>query len=170
MSKSTPDSMARNRSGRKRKDSSDEAHSDAEWVQTVVHAENSGPGIRRITSSSDGWQVMASAQPTRRLLLRFHEELLELTKTSAPIVVGRQLDCDVVIDDLNVSRSHARFEYRKGRCMLTDQSLNGTYVDTDFDGRVHLLQSRMFLYGYGIVSLGKPVRTGDRMLLHYFCS
>ncbi|MCG6869343.1 MAG: FHA domain-containing protein [Gammaproteobacteria bacterium] len=170
MSKSTPDSVARNRSGTKRKDSDDEVHSDAEWVQSDVHGENGGPGIRRITKSSDGWQIMASAKPTRRLLLRCHEELLELTKTAAPIVVGRQLDCDVVLDDLNVSRSHARFEYCNGRCMLTDQSLNGTYVDTDFDGRVHLVQSRMFLYGYGIVSLGKPVRAGDRMLLHYFCS
>jgi|GEM_PF-4437404 len=162
--------MARNRSGTERKDSGEEAHSDAEWVETVVHGANGGPGIRRITKFSDDWQVMVSAKPTRRLLLRFQEELLELTKTAAPIVVGRQLDCDVVIDDLNVSRSHARFEYCNGRCMLTDQSLDGTYVDTDFDGRVHLVQSRMFLYGYGIVSLGKPVRTGDRMLLHYFCS
>jgi len=157
-------------SGIARKDSDEDAPSDAEWVRTNVYGDNAEPGIRRITGKEDGWQVMASAKPTRRLLLRYNDEILELTKTTAPIVVGRQLDCDLVIDELHISRSHARFEYCSGRYALIDQSLNGTYVDTDFDGRVHLLQSRMFLYGNGIVSMGKPVRSGDRLLLHYFCN
>lgn len=152
------------------RDSEEEAHSDAEWVRTVVYGDNSATGIRRITRSRENWQVMASATPTRRLLLRYNDEILELTASAAAIVVGRQRNCDVVVDDLHISRLHARFEYIEGRCVLIDQSLNGTWVDTDFDGRVHLVQSRMYLYGNGIVSLGKPVRPGDRLLLHYFCS
>ena len=47
-----------------------------------------------------------------------------------PIVLGRQPDCDVVLDDSNVSRRHAEIALRDGEIVLTDLgSTNGTKVN-----------------------------------------
>ena len=50
--------------------------------------------------------------------------------TDRPIVLGRQPDCDVVLDDSNVSRRHAEIGVRDGEIILTDLgSTNGTKVN-----------------------------------------
>jgi hypothetical protein len=47
-----------------------------------------------------------------------------------PIVLGRQPDCDVVLDDSNVSRRHAEIVVRDGEVVLSDLgSTNGTKVN-----------------------------------------
>ena len=46
------------------------------------------------------------------------------------IVVGRDADCDQVLDSTLVSRRHARFRYQGGQILLEDlASANGTYVN-----------------------------------------
>ena len=50
--------------------------------------------------------------------------------TDRPIVLGRQPDCDIVLDDSNVSRRHAEIVVRDGEIVLTDLgSTNGTKVN-----------------------------------------
>ncbi|SDZ48771.1 Inner membrane component of T3SS domain-containing protein [Saccharopolyspora shandongensis] len=50
--------------------------------------------------------------------------------SAALTLVGRHRDCDIVIDDVTVSRCHAELAVRNGRCALVDGgSLNGTYVN-----------------------------------------
>ncbi len=49
---------------------------------------------------------------------------------SGPLTIGREHDCDIVINDRAVSRVHARIYWQGKRCMLEDLgSRNGTYVD-----------------------------------------
>lgn len=50
---------------------------------------------------------------------------------SAPrITFGRGRECDVVVDDVTVSRHHAELRQRDGRYILEDGgSLNGTYIN-----------------------------------------
>lgn len=46
------------------------------------------------------------------------------------VVLGRDVKCDIALDDANVSRQHARLERVAGGYMLIDlQSTNGTYVN-----------------------------------------
>jgi hypothetical protein len=46
------------------------------------------------------------------------------------LLVGRHLRCDIVLDDLSVSRRHARLRFRDGRWVLQDlESTNGTLVN-----------------------------------------
>jgi FHA domain len=46
------------------------------------------------------------------------------------LLVGRHLGCDIVLDDLSVSRRHARLRFRDGRWVLQDlESTNGTLVN-----------------------------------------
>jgi hypothetical protein len=42
--------------------------------------------------------------------------------------IGRHRENDLVVDDIFVSRIHARIEYRKGRFFVVDTSTNGTYL------------------------------------------
>jgi len=56
------------------------------------------------------------------------------------ITAGRHLQSDIFLDDVTVSRPHARFTERGGHRWLADlNSLNGTYVNrTLIDGEVAL--------------------------------
>jgi pSer/pThr/pTyr-binding forkhead associated (FHA) protein len=44
------------------------------------------------------------------------------------VTIGRGQYCDLVIDHRNVSRRHARIEYRKGRFVYCDESTNGSWI------------------------------------------
>lgn len=50
---------------------------------------------------------------------------------TVPFVIGREADCDLVLDDPRVSRHHVQLEVLDdGRVVLRDLgSANGTYVD-----------------------------------------
>jgi hypothetical protein len=55
------------------------------------------------------------------------------------LLVGRYRDCDIVLDDLSVSRRHARLRFRDGHWVLQDlQSKNGTLVNRAPVGRCQL--------------------------------
>ncbi|MER7015606.1 FHA domain-containing protein [Saccharopolyspora sp. NPDC000359] len=48
----------------------------------------------------------------------------------ARITIGRDRDCDIVVDDMTVSRVHAELRLRDGRYVVVDGgSLNGTYLN-----------------------------------------
>jgi len=56
------------------------------------------------------------------------------------ITAGRHPRCDIFLDDITVSRHHARFTRAEGEFWVSDEnSLNGTYVNGDLiDGKVAL--------------------------------
>ena len=46
------------------------------------------------------------------------------------LLLGRHRGCDIVLDDLSVSRRHARLRFRDGHWVLQDlQSKNGTLLN-----------------------------------------
>ena len=52
--------------------------------------------------------------------------------TADVITLGRHPDCDVVLDDMTVSRTHAELRRAGNRITITDLgSLNGTYVNRE---------------------------------------
>jgi len=71
----------------------------------------------------------ASAQLAWRLDPQM-EELVLLEPGERPYVLGREFDCDVLLDeDLGVSRRHAQVSYEDGNWWLTDLgSKNGTRI------------------------------------------
>jgi len=90
------------------------------------------------------------------------------TASSRVFVVGRNLDCDLVIGTPVASRHHARFIYRKGKFVMIDQSTNGTYVRLKGGDQICLLNGEEFpLVGEGVISLGRPVEEGDSHLIHF---
>jgi hypothetical protein len=69
---------------------------------------------------------------------------------------GRATDCDIFLDDITVSRHHARFILRDGAVSVEDNgSLNGTYVN------------RTLVDGSAVLRPGDEVQIGKfRMVLY----
>jgi hypothetical protein len=64
--------------------------------------------------------------------------------------IGRAAECDLVLDDVRISRVHATLEWRRGRCVLCDHSTNGSYVQAvDRSRAIFLRREDMPLVGAG---------------------
>jgi hypothetical protein len=93
----------------------------------------------------------------RMLLLALETEDLQVAtlpplRSEDELRVGRQPDCDLVIDDESVSKRHAvlRWDESKQRCTLQDEgSTNGTFVNT-----VSRIVGEIELHDGDIVSFG----------------
>jgi hypothetical protein len=100
-----------------------------------------------------GWRdrLLASLrQATRQLPQPQDEDLLALDWTGGTpeLLVGRHHGCDVVLDDLTVSRKHARLTFRDGSWVLHDlESTNGTIVNGVPVGRCALRPGDHLLLG-----------------------
>jgi adenylate cyclase len=76
--------------------------------------------------------------------------------------IGRDPQCDLVLDDVRISRLHATLQWRRGRYVLCDHSTNGSYVHAaDATRPVFIRREEMPLAGCGRISLaamdGGPV-------------
>jgi pSer/pThr/pTyr-binding forkhead associated (FHA) protein len=91
------------------------------------------------------------------LTLQFHGQTLEAGKNRPCVTLGRYNQNDVIMKNHRVSRSHARIDYRRGKFVLTDQSLNGTFVHTQEGKGIFLKRDEMLLQGKGFISLGGKV-------------
>lgn len=70
--------------------------------------------------------------------------------TQRLILIGREMDNDIVLDDERISRRHAELRWDHGRVELADYgSLNGSLVNEQ------AVRGRLLLYGGDIVQLGK---------------
>ena len=71
-----------------------------------------------------------------------------------PVIIGRDMECDVIISDVSVSRRHARLDVSASQVEIEDlQSKNGTKVaDQPIDGK------RVLADG-AVVTLGSVVTT-----------
>jgi class 3 adenylate cyclase len=82
----------------------------------------------------------------------------DYTADQMPIVVGRTSVADFLVNDLRVSRQHARIDWRGSYFMLTDLSSNGTWVRyAGNDTTLALRRNECVLHGQGEIALGaKP--------------
>jgi class 3 adenylate cyclase len=108
--------------------------------------------------------------PARRadakLVIRHADEEVELGSSRPVLTVGRGEHCDLMLEHRSVSRSHGRFEYRKGRFVYVDQSTNGSWV-RDAGGSTTLVhKDEVSLDGSGSILLG-PAEEGTSPELAY---
>jgi two-component system, cell cycle response regulator len=81
-----------------------------------------------------------------------------------PIVIGRDLSCDLQLNDDSVSRQHATLEPAAGGYILTDRgSTNGTYVNDQRIERRKLTTCDRLRFGNQIVKF----LSADRMEVEY---
>jgi class 3 adenylate cyclase len=87
-----------------------------------------------------------------------------------PVVhIGRDAGNEVVIDDRNASRVHARVEWRRDKFVLSDLSTNGTYVMNETDTETNLRREEHILDGNGTISFGHSHRIGPRNCVEFYC-
>ena len=83
-----------------------------------------------------------------------------LSKDRPSLVFGRGADCDVQIEDTQVSRKHVSIRFNRDHFYLIDQSLNGTFVTLEGGEEVRLLRSEMLLERSGCFTLGRGIKEG----------
>ncbi|MDR2689185.1 MAG: adenylate/guanylate cyclase domain-containing protein [Azoarcus sp.] len=92
---------------------------------------------------------------TQRIDIDLRGRHLQLLPSDGPLVVGRNQDCGLVVDDSRVSRRHARITWIGGQCTLADFSSNGTWVRFGTEKTsVILKRDNCVLHGQGIIGLG----------------
>jgi hypothetical protein len=104
-----------------------------------------------------------------KLTLTHGKEKIALPNTTTSYLIGRGLDCELVVTGDLISRYHSRIEHRRGKFIITDQSTNGTFIQTEEGQEIFLRREELTLYGSGYISLGKKVNRSDVNLMHFIC-
>jgi adenylate cyclase len=106
-----------------------------------------------ITHSSDAVTTFEHGHNRCRLEYRNHYLVLDAENTS--VVLGRGAEADLVVEVENASRIHLRIEYRHGKYVVTDESRNGTWIESG-QGLLLLRRKETYiLHGKGRISLGQ---------------
>lgn len=105
----------------------------------------------------------------QRLYLTYYSEIKDLDSQTKTFVLGRALDCDLMIHSDLASRYHATITYQNGKFIINDQSTNGTFVRSQSGKEVYVHGEQAHLTGTGFISLGKSVNMTDEDLIHFSC-
>ncbi|HWP94482.1 MAG TPA: adenylate/guanylate cyclase domain-containing protein [Gammaproteobacteria bacterium] len=92
-----------------------------------------------------------------KLVLSYQGQTVEVSEERPAVVLGRSEQNDLVVKHSLISRLHARIEYRKGNFILTDQSINGTYVRTSDGAESFVRRDNLPLKGDGVIGLGQSL-------------
>jgi len=107
------------------------------------------------------------SQLKQYLILTCVGKELKSDSDGADLQLGRSDECDLIVDAKLASRYHARITVRRGQFVLSDQSTNGTYVQSE-DGDLYFLRrDEMALKGSGVISLGAQIEHQGDWLIKY---
>lgn len=113
-----------------------------------------------------GWEAEQATQKCK-LLLEYQGQTIEVSESHPTVVMGRADQNDLVVKHNLISRLHARVEYRKGNFILTDQSINGTYV-VAADGQENFIRrDNVPIRGRGVIGLGQALDAGSQDAIRF---
>lgn len=90
-----------------------------------------------------------------RCILKYHNHYLVLDAENTSVVIGRGAEADLVVEDENASRTHIKIQYRNGKYVLTDESRNGTWIESEQGLFLLRRKETHILHGKGRFSLGQ---------------
>jgi adenylate cyclase len=102
------------------------------------------------------------------LTIRFGDQTLEMKDSSPPVMMGRDHQNDLILDDEWVSRNHASIEFRQGHFILVDRSTNGTYVTSGQEDEMRVHRDEVHLGKAGTISLGQIKENREQVSLIHF--
>jgi hypothetical protein len=91
-----------------------------------------------------------------QLFLRYNDQEFVLDGNRQAFKIGRQLDCDLVLNSTSSSRVHGTIERRLDRFVYVDRSANGTFVTLEDQIEFFVRHKELLLFGHGQLSLGTP--------------
>ncbi len=104
------------------------------------------------------------------LTLNYAGHEIQVGVAERPVVtLGRGSQADLVVQAPLASRVHCRFESRRGKFVVVDQSTNGTFVRTADGENVYLRREELLIWGSGMISLGEDVADQNAHLVHFTC-
>ena len=83
------------------------------------------------------------------------EQRVRVDQWRPAVVVGREVDCDLVVQDRFSSRKHFSIKLVRTHFYLFDHSINGTYVTLESGEEVHVLRRELLLEGAGEIRIGR---------------
>lgn len=96
-----------------------------------------------------GWSAMAV------LRLTYGDQLVACSRDEPCVVIGRDDDCGLVVDNRAASRRHCTVEYCQGDFVVRDHSSNGTYVTIKQGSEVLLKSDKLSLPEEGALAIGR---------------
>ena len=115
----------------------------AEWEQDTLSRTRIGSPTLRRPVEQEG-----------ELILHYGDQTIKVSDQVKSVVLGRDITCDVAVHSNYASRQHARIEFRYGKFILTDQSMNGTFIRFS-DGRTTaIMRETVIFHDSGFISLG----------------
>lgn len=110
-------------------------------------------GAATVTSQDSG-PITERLPAMRELVLGSGGQTYTLDSTHPTLSIGRDRRADVVVDHANVSRLHARIEYRKDHFVFVDQSTNGSQVVEEGEPPRFIRRDECPLANAGTIVLG----------------
>lgn len=110
-----------------------------------------GPDVTDLASRTSSF---ASREPGA-LVLRHGNLSVTMRAGAPPIVIGRDLGCNIVIASPKASRQHCTVERRLDRFILLDHSTNGTFVTVEGEMEVVLHREPITLRRRGWIAFGE---------------
>jgi adenylate cyclase len=123
------------------------------------------------TDTDDATQVSARRATTdagESLRLVHRTRVTTLAPGTDSVVLGRDAAAGLVVGDRMASRAHCVIERRQRQFVLSDHSVNGTYLSIDGDREVVLRNEEAVLRGHGFITLGQSRSTATEFV-EYFC-
>ena len=128
---------------------------------------NTGDDATFIASAAHNTLANAATQKPAMLKLRWSHGEKTVFADDEAISIGRGLQADIQIPSQLASRVHCTIDTARLKFVLTDQSLNGTYVVNEAGETLSLKRDKLPLTGSGSISLGSPPDENPDGLLHY---
>jgi adenylate cyclase len=111
--------------------------------------------------------ALGAAQRPKRVRLSFQGRDYLLEDATKMLTLGRADENDVVVQGTLISRLHARIEFARNRCLLVDQSTNGTFVTSEGGKEAFVRRDSVALEGQGMIGLGRLPEENAPDAIHY---
>jgi hypothetical protein len=111
--------------------------------------------------------VTELAEPTLQL---HHQGMNYLINSKFPaIVIGRDKQANIVVEDKRASRIHAKIELRRDKFVFVDMSSNGSYINVKNETEIELRREEFVLRESGSISLGHTYLKDPTEIIEFFC-
>jgi class 3 adenylate cyclase len=135
---------------------------------TEIHELIWGKPEQMTMSSTFTEEMIASLTSDKDFLQVRHLHNRVLVDHERPILtMGRGVANHLIVDDLMVSRMHARIELQRNRFMLIDQSTNGTFLKPKGEKTIFLRRDAIRLEGEGVIGLGQKMDEDNPLVVRY---
>ena len=116
------------------------------------------PGYIRCQVCNEIIEIAMPETFQTRLKLRFNDQVIEMNNGRPVVKMGRTDQNDLIVDDRHVSRTHAVIVIRGNAFVLTDLSMNGTFIHVNGKKSIALIRDDFVLSGNGVIGLGRKVK------------